>query len=134
MLSRTVISLLAMLTLVFGLGVATTQTADAAVGNVYVRNGSTSNIQIACNYGGALKILTPNQNSRMSGKCTAENGDVDQILVATAKCMKYTGPRVTDGWYKIQSGVRLKIHDFGTANIFNFSRAECNGRPYYTTR
>ena len=125
---RRVLATLAALFIAVALTFAQAPTASAKVGGSLVGNWSGKSVKIACNYGGSLKTLPNGQTSYWY--CTADNHDVDQVLVSTTVIGLYTGPKAKDGCYRIAPNVRAKIPDMGTMSLYKLSSG-CRGKKYH---
>lgn len=121
--------IVAMALLGLGLSVASTAPADAVIGFAKITNLSQRTIKVACSYGGSLISLSPGQTSIQPGKCTKSRSDVDQFVVPTTSIMIYAGPKRTDGCYRVQPNVRMKVPDLSLTNIYNLSRG-CGSKRY----
>lgn len=118
----------------------TTSPAEAKVGGVYIKNSTNHNLTIWCDYGKekTRKTLSPGQNSQQKGKCTASNGDTDQLHSNTKVCVKINGTSkdpVKNGYYYISAYNRVKIFDLTTVGVFPGGDKRCDKHtPYYKWR
>lgn len=131
---KIVVGMATAIAIFLGITIMTTQPAAAVVGRVYIYNNTNNPVRIYCSYGdSSYKLLYKGQSSQMVGKCTAKTNDTDQMMAPTTLCINYKGPSVTDGYYKLGSWEKVKVHDLANIQIYDYG-SKCSSKPYYRHR